>query len=554
MTTAAFDVDAMLERIDALPLREQREWDKMLVLETTDDSVQPLTQYQRDPLGYIVTELGIPRERLVWSAAGGYDGHEWDGTPDPLKAMLEALANGENVGVEAATGTQKSYTAACLILWFVACWANAQVYTFAPGEKQLRLYIWKHIGELFPMFRKRFPSAVLTDLTLRVRGGTDESWAAHGFAVAMKAGESVSVNAQGMHAEHMLLVYEETPGIHPAVMEAGENTCTAKHNLRLAIGNPDHQFDTLHQFCVAPKTRWIRISALDHPNVVSGRDDVVPGAISQDRIDDRLMKYKAAGRLFRSRVRGISPAEAADALIKMEWVKAAQAKWSDEAYRQGKKALGVDVANSLNGDEGAIAYGQGWWLEKVDSFPCPDANDLGFRVHLLMGREKIEPEYVGVDSVGVGAGCVNELRHRDKWIRALNGGETALERYGEDEEFNNQRSQIMWTLARDLEFERIALPDDDELAQDLITPQWKTQNGKIVVEQKEDIKKRLPGRRSPNKGDAAGYWNFVRDRTPLTMPLRKVGLTMTQLEWKQVHELNAPKLDSARFGRVLRQG
>lgn len=531
----------------ALAWREAREAADELA------GLQPLVQYRTDPVGYLVTELGLPRESIHWSLNPGYDGYEWDGTSDPLLKMLEGLALGLDVGVEAGTGTQKSYTAACAILWFLACWANAQVFTFAPGEKQLRLYIWKHIGELFPKFQRAFPTAVLTDLTLRVRGGTDESWAAHGFAVAMRAGESVSVNAQGMHAPDMLLVYEETPGIHPAVMEAGENTCTSKHNIRLSIGNPDHQFDTLHQFCVAPNTRHIRISALDHPNVVSDRE-VVPGAISQERIDARLLKYKATGRLFRSRVRGISPAEAADALIKFEWVKQAQAKWSDEMYRQGKKALGVDVANSLNGDEGAIAWGQGWWLEKVESFPCPDANDLGFRVHLLMGREKIEPEHVGVDSVGVGAGCVNELRHRDKWIRALNGGESALERYGEDEEFNNQRSQIMWTLARDLEFGRIALPDDDELAQDLITPLWKTMNGKIVVEQKEEIKKRLPQRRSPNKGDAAGYWNFVRDRTPLAEPLRNVGLTITQREWREVNALNAPQQDSARFGRALRQG
>jgi hypothetical protein len=39
---------------------------------------------------------------------------------------------------------------------------------------------------------------------------------------------------------------------------------------------------------------------------------------------------------------------------------------------------------------------------------------------------------------------------------------------------------------------------------------WTTRNGKIAVESKDDIIKRL--RRSPNKGDAAVYWNWVRRR------------------------------------------
>jgi hypothetical protein len=554
MTTSALDIDAMLEKIDRLPWRQKREALQLIAAERAD--IEPLTQYQRDPVGYIVHELGVPLETLHWSINDGYNGHAWDGSPDPLIAMLEGLSAWEDVGVEAATSTQKSYTAACAVLWFLACWNNAQVFTFAPGEKQLRLFIWKHIGQLFPRFKKRFPTAELTDLCLRVRGGTDESWAAHGFAVAQRAGEAVSVNAQGMHERDMLLIYEEGPGIAPAVIEAGENTSTAPHNLRLMIGNPDHQYDTLHQFCTAPDVRHVIISAFDHPNVVTGRE-IVPGAVSTKSIDRRRVKYNKngiEGRLFRSRVRGISPPEAAEALIQLEWVKLAQAKWSDEAYRVGKKALGVDVANSLNGDEGAIAYGQGWWLEKVNSFPCPDANDLGFRVHLHMNEAKILPEFVGVDAVGVGAGCVNELRHRDKWIKALNGGESPNDRVGEDEEFNNCRSQIMWTLREDLRLERIALPDDDELAEDLITPQWKTQNGKIVVEQKEDIKKRLPARRSPNKGDAAGYWNFVRDRTPLVEPLRKVGLTTTQRVWKELVDEDQQAKQAGRYGRVLRQG
>jgi len=56
----------------------------------------------------------------------------------------------------------------------------------------------------------------------------------------------------------------------------------------------------------------------------------------------------------------------------------------------------------------------------------------------------------------------------------------------------------------DLQFREesgLVLPDDRELWVDLCTPQWGTRDGKIFIEPKEEIRRRLG--RSPNKGDAA---------------------------------------------------
>jgi hypothetical protein len=70
---------------------------------------------------------------------------------------------------------------------------------------------------------------------------------------------------------------------------------------------------------------------------------------------------------------------------------------------------------------------------------------------------------------------------------------------------------MYWQLREDLRNDPdISLPDDEELFADLVTPKWETKNGKIVVESKEDIKKRLG--HSPNKGDAVVYWNWIRQK------------------------------------------
>lgn len=494
-------------------------------IRTAADRVAPaarsreMAEYQRRPIEWIRDVLGVPEHTLRWSILPEYAVHRWDGTPDPLVAIAEGLAAWEDVGVESGTGTGKSFLGACLILWFLAAWEGARVFTFAPKEDQLRLYIWTEIRKLWPRFHALFPSAVLTDLRIRMVPGSDE-WGAVGYAVGIEAGKDSEPRAQGMHAEHMLLVYEEMPGIPLQVLTAGENTVTAPHNLRLGLGNPDSQHDTLHQFCLSPGVRHVRISAHDHPNVVTGQE-VVPGAVSRIAIERRRRKYGEGSILFQSRVRGIAPAQAEDSLIRWEWCEAAAERYNDPEYRRtGVRALGVDVANSESGDLAAIARWLGACLLEVETRPCPDANQLGLAVAVEMAISGIDPMHVGVDSVGVGAGTVNKLKEVRQFVQALNGGSRAVpelefvedgrEPVGDSAKYFNLRSQMWWQMREDLQHGRIALPFDEELFRDLTTPRWWTQNGAIRVEGKEDIRKRLG--RSPDKGDAAVYGNWVRER------------------------------------------
>ena len=328
----------------------------------------------------------------------------------------------------------------------------------------------------------------------------------------------------------MLIITEETPGINSAIMEAFENTRTDEHNLHLALGNPDHRADALHRFCLKSYVRHVRISALDHPNVVTG-ETIVPGAVSARRVEERGDEYGRDSRLYQSRVRGISPAEAADALIRLDWCRAAAARSADRVFRLGDPALGVDVANSENGDRGAIAAGVGACLLDVKSFACPDPVRLGLDVAVRMRAEGVDPARVGVDAVGVGAGTVGRLKEMGLRVRALNGGSRAVGRGDPEarartgksvvgvELFANLRAQMHWKLREDLRRGYIALPNDQELFQDLTTPTWETKSGKILVESKEDIRKRLG--RSPDKGDAVVLWNWVRPRPEFEYPERK---------------------------------
>jgi len=467
--------------------------------------------YKSHPLEYFHERLGIPPETINWQLLPEYKNHIWDGTPNPLVKILEAILNWKWVGVESATGTGKTFLGALIVFWFLECYDNSIVVTTAPKQDQLTLHIWKEISKLYPRFNK----GELISLKLRMNPDKDD-WVAVGFVAGVKANEDSATKAQGFHAEHMLIILEETPGIPQQIITAFQNTCSAPHNLIIAFGNPDHQLDNLHKFCMQDNVEYIRISGYDHPNVVLNNPGFIPGAISLIGIKRIISKYGPEHPLTLSRTRGISPSQAQDALIRLEWCHAAVMRYKellienkiDELKIKGNYALGVDVADSETGDKAAIAEGKGNVLLSVDDFQCNDSNQLGKRdVYLRMKAKNIEPNHVGIDGVGVGAGTVNALKELNLKIVNLKGNEAPIRHRGE-EDFNNLRSQMWWQMREDLRNDLIAIPDDEELIADLVTPKFTIKNGKITVESKEDIKKRLG--RSPNKGDAAVYWNWVR--------------------------------------------
>lgn len=512
-------------------------------------------QYQKDPMLWLKERLKENPIDYQWSKMPGYENHKWDGDIDPLYTVWQALANGKKrAAVESATGTGKTFALARIVLWFLDCFEDALVVTSAPKQAQLTLHLWAEIQKIFHKFKRLRSKAQLYNLRLVVedkdekedfnldQADLSKSWHAVGFVAGIGSEEQSATKAQGFHRKNMLILVEETPGMPNAIMTAFKQTSVGSNNLILAVGNPDSQLDPLHKFAMLPGTVAVRISAYDYPNVVLGRE-IIPGAVTRSSIEDRRLELGVESSLYKSRVRGISPAQSTDSLIKMEWVERAfKAKLP---YDGGYHAVGVDVANSTDGDKAATAWGKGNALKYVKAFFCPNANHLAYNLFMSpeqlissgyedfeipkLGEYDIIDGFIGVDPVGVGVATVNTLMDNGFHPISLSGSqwEEAIpeeEYVNKDNEvvkkpmykFRNIRAQMYYELREDLRRGKVCFDFDEEdkeleetIKNQLVSIKVIYKDNGITIESKEDYKKRTGGK-SPNEMDAIVYWNWTR--------------------------------------------
>jgi len=521
-------------------------------------------RWRRDPMAWLEERLGEPRRHFMWSEHEGYENHKWDGNKDPIgEAWMtfgrayEAVQRGEdpeyrNVALESATGTGKTYTLARIVFWFLDCFPNSLVVTTAPSDSQIKSGLWAEISTIFPKIIALRPNAkkwqgklvmqaprnfAKMDATEREKSLGD-SWMAKTHITGTSANKESEDKFRGFHRKSMLILLEECTGIPHQILTAAQNTSTGMTNYILAVGNPSDQTDTLHTFAELPSVKNFRVSAYDHPNIVL-QEELYHGAITQVSINERLSTYGAEHGLFKAMVRGISPPQSKDSLIRREWIdKCVNNPNKDKLY--GHDALGVDVANSELGDKAAVVYGKGCTVYRMDEFQCPNATHLGYNLVYedevlaekgyddynipTMFEYGIQPYNIGIDGVGVGTATVNafidmglpnvESLMGGQWNEAIPTIEDGPDAGKPKFRFGSLRSQMWWQLREDFRMGKInlALTDADQLEalkRELTVPKVTMRENAIAVEAKEQIKKRLG--HSPNLGDALAYWNWMRN-------------------------------------------
>lgn len=423
-------------------------------------------RYYRSPVAFVREVLGVD--------------------PDPWQVrLLELLAaNERKISVRSGHGTGKSTVASWAMLWFMLTRAPVKVVVTAPTASQL-------FDALFGECRrwaKLLPPAVGELLEIKsdrieLKASPEEAF------ISARTSRSEQPDAlQGIHAEFVLLVVDEAPGVSEAVFESAGGSMSGHNATTLLLGNPTRTtgyfYETFHR--LSGDWKNLHVSCLDSPRV------------SQEYVSEMATRYGEGSNAYRVRVLGEFPLADDDTLISLELAQAAVDR--DVVQNPGSPIFwGLDVAR-FGTDSSALCKRQGnVVIEPPKTWKNLDLMTLaGAVLHEWECCDaKDRPADILVDSIGLGAGVVDRLREMKLPVRGINVGESPAIK----NQYANLRAELWGRAKAWLEKRDCKLPRDERLVNELSSPRYSfMSNGKLKLESKDDMKRR--GLASPDVADA----------------------------------------------------
>lgn len=457
------------------------------------------------PLGITVTTIDKYAEfRRAYRdnpAAFVMDCIQWKDNEKPTDYQLEIITDLEHYKRESARGPHglgKTAIVGWAVNWFAltndidtdwkipvtaSSWRQLSKYAWPEVRKWARRLNWGKIGR--EAYNMRYE---MTYSTLHLKTG-------EAFAMASEDPEMI----EGAHASRMLYIFDESKEIPAGTWDSAEGAFSAGDCYWLAVstpGEPQGRFYEI-QSCRPGFEDW-------HVKHVTLAEAIKAGRINKPWVEARKRQWTEEAAVYKNRVLGEFASSEESGVIPLSWIEKSNKRWlewKDKPNELPFICVGSDIARSGE-DKTSLALRFGNVISEIRKFSHADTMETTGRIVGILianGGKAV------VDVVGIGAGVVDRLREQKYEVRPHNSGEhsDAHDKSGEMG-FVNRRSEGWWHLRELLDPDNpdaIALPPDDLLTGDLVSPHWKlTSGGKISIESKDDIKKRIG--RSTDDGDA----------------------------------------------------
>ena len=462
------------------------------------------------------------------------------------RAIIESVQFNPRTSVASGTSRGKDYVSACACLCFMYLTPvigadgkmikNTKVAMTAPTDRQIKNIMIPEIHRLWKS--NPFLSGRLVGYDIR----TDYSeWYLTGFKADSNSTEAWS----GFHASNVMFAVTEATGIPDKVFEAIEGNLQNNSRL-LLVFNPNVTTGYASSSMKSERFKKFRLNSLNAENVVKKRivfqgqvdyewvkDKVEHWCypVAEDDFDESEGDFRWENRLykpndlFRVKVLGMFPKVSEDVLIPYEWIEIANRRWTERfpTWKKDWKAnvlIGADVAG-MGRDSSVKCTRIG---NVVTDFYARQS--LGKADHMafagvLANDLRDRRTYAFIDTIGEGAGVFSRLLELGfdnaiscKYSESARG----LSDITGQRTFANMRSYCYWSMRDWLNpkngFEPM-LPPNDQIMEEATNTKWKFRSdGSIIIEPKEEIKKRI--HRSPDALDALAntfypYFDGVSD-------------------------------------------
>lgn len=420
---------------------------------------------------------------------------------------MESVLQHRRTAVKACHSSSKTYTAARLALWWLFRYPDGIVITTASSWKQVERLLWGEIHEALADSRIGWGvEANKTELLLGPKN----------YIIGLSTNQSARF--RGFHAGHVLLIFDEAPGIRGEIWEELPGIMASGDVRLLALGNPIVPGGPFYDAFTLDRERWntITISAFDTPNLAAVTKR--PGSLETyihrlERIKERegfdrpvrsylcspewvLEQYDSWGAdnpRFQGRVLGEFPDQAEDALMKLKWLEDARYREPEPEDKRKQVRVGIDVAGG--GESETVVYViQEINVVGMGAFTQTDAR--GPVLNFLKPWER-RIEIANVDIIGMGRYFAPHLEDNGIPVQGIQVGEPAVD----SKTFANLRAELHYAMRDRFEEGEIAgVTDERTLAQASTILKTYTSLGKSAIESKDAARTR--GVKSPDRFEA----------------------------------------------------
>jgi len=461
-------------------------------------AANPQLRYQRDPVAWATEKMGLE----LWSGQ---------------RRILNSVANNPLTAVKSCHEIGKSYSAALTVCWWLDTHppGSAFVVTSAPTDKQVKAILWREIGRMHR-------AGGLPGRTNLSEWYIGQELVAFG----RKPADHDPTAFQGLHAEYMLLVWDEACGLPKTMWDAGSSLVANEHGRTLAIGNPDDPLSEFAKKC-RPSSAWnvIQIGYADTPNFTGEpvSKKLQSLLIHPTWVAEKKEEWGEDSALFKSKCEGEFPDQNTDGFIKLSWLKECRGL---ELPEGAPVEAGIDVG--AGGDRTVIRERRGMRVGRERVFV--DADPMSTIGKIVETINEWGIQRVKVDVIGIGWSLTGRLRelsskHSYPLLDTIHNAEVVGINFAEasvqPDRFINLRAETYWTIGR--EYSRLHRWDlsnvDDEVFQELTAPSYKIMDskGKIKIQAKDEIRDLLG--RSPDRADAL-LLAFAGDDWVASLPAR----------------------------------
>jgi len=434
-------------------------------------------------------------------------------TPQPWQCdVLNALAEYDRIALKAGNGIGKTAFECFSAIWFMSTRPSAKVPMTAGVARQVDIF-WSEYSRWFRNFDFRDNIDLLSNSAYMLdgKGNHIEDWFTLGFTASDPA------RAEGFHADHLLYITDEGKGVKDEICDAITGALTGKENKWLFCSVPGYEQGFFHKIFTTFRKNW---KCFSFPSAVKDKSgswipNPLTPQVTAESIKDKL-GYGEDSPIFTARVKADFIKSGSDNLITLDWVETAINAFKPKS--DWRNTIGHDVAR-YGDDESVIVYGRGSCIEGIEGKFGIDTNEnAGW---IKNKHKQLNAIHSNIDIIGVGAGVYDQ----SKSIHGINGVNVSMAA-NDHERFYNLRAELYWNLRERFEntykyvkngerfdeYDLISLSgDDQELISQLTVIKYKFHsNGKIIMESKEDMKKRIG--KSPDRADAL-MLKFFRPKT-----------------------------------------